>query len=142
MSDEQKLKLNYVAFASNWPDCPICPLVSSIDSPTYKVAKFFDKIIKNTVNLSKKFAAINTVQFSKDIVTPKMGDKQQLFSLDIVDMINWQKLTESKKLSNKEINEIVPKIYAILKQNYFIYNGEFCSVTKGLAMRAPLSATL
>ena len=128
-------------------------MINSIDAPSYKLAKQVDKIIKRVLLVSNEFSIKNSNTFANDIVGFEMSRFHHMFSLDIVDMysniptdevisILKSKLIDSNKLSDVEVNEIINVVSAVLKQNYFQFNEEFYSMTKGIAMGGPLSSTL
>ena len=132
---------------------PIRPLVNAIRSPTYKISKFMDNLLKSLLIVNNSFSVINSTQFAKTITGFKLADTQRMISLDIVNLytnipindlkkIIEKKLNECKKVSNDEIKQIMNILSIILKQNYFSYKGEYFISSKGLAMGGPLSSTL
>ena len=135
------------------PNQPIRPLVNAIGSPTYKVAKYLDSILKRLILINNVYSIINSGDFAKKLVNYKVGERHSMISLDIVNLYTnipldeletliRKKLTDYKKLSKIYIDQMMKLISTILKQNYFEFNGKFYITNKGLAMGAPLSSTL
>ena len=135
------------------PNNPIRPLVNAIGSPSYKLAKHVDKIIKNAIPINNNYNVKNSKQFAEKIKGRKLKNGELMISLDIVnlysnipieDAIKALKtaLNKSGKLSKAEIEQIIKCVETILKQDYFEYDSKFYSTNKGVAMGAPLSSTV
>lgn len=134
---------------------PIRPLVNTISSPSYKLAKHLDSTIKNILNLENKYNVKNSTDFRIRIELHKfkMNRGYKIFSLDIVNLyanipideaiqILERKLKESDKISDHECKELVHMIRIILDQNYFTYKGRLFKAENGVAMGGPLSYTI
>ena len=135
------------------PNNPIRPLVNAIGSPTYKLAKFLDKRIKSLITVTNDFSIVNSSKFANAINGHKMEGGQRMMSLDIVNLytnipveevksILEKRLVKCKKVSKKEIKEIMKLVAIVLKQNYFTYKDKYYICDKGVAMGGPLSGTL
>jgi hypothetical protein len=88
------------------PNNPIRPIVSS--SPTYKMSKFFTKILSNVVGKTSSFVkdSFDLKSQLKDLIIP---DDFRLFSLDVTSLFT--------NIPNQLISEIVDKKWNEIQQH-------------------------
>ena len=117
------------------PGAPIRPLVNAIQSPSYKLAKHLDRIIKSSLNLKNPYTIVNSIQLTKKLSKINVPKNSKLISLDIENLycnipveetldILEKRLTEAKKLSKEEIKELIQFFPLFLNENYLINNNE------------------
>jgi len=135
-------------------NCPPCrPILSAINTPTYKIAKFLVPILatltKNeyTVQDSFKFAEDIRKQNKKFVMASL--DVDSLFTnipLDETIQICANELFKGKKKTEKVNGLTKAQITALLKlatkQSFFLFNNNFYIQKDGVAMGNPLGPTL
>jgi hypothetical protein len=132
---------------------PIRPLINYTTAPSYKIAKLLQQIIKNNINLENDRSIKNNIDFVNKIKVTKLLPQYKIASFDIENLytnvpvtdtidILKENLIRKATMNTQEINELIILVQKILKQNYFTFNGQFYSQSKGLAMGSPLSGIL
>ena len=131
---------------------PIRPIVSSIGSVSYGVAKELARIIKPLVG-STELHVNNSKEFIEEIKKIKLEEGECITSYDVsalftsipipsaLDIIN-NKLLQDADLQNRT-NMTTPNIIELLdfclNNTYFTFKGVFYQQTKGAAMGSPVS---
>uniref|UniRef100_A0A1B6C8J6 Reverse transcriptase domain-containing protein n=1 Tax=Clastoptera arizonana TaxID=38151 RepID=A0A1B6C8J6_9HEMI len=132
---------------------PIRPLVNYTSAPSYKIAKKLEKIIKTNMVLERNYSLSNSYDLINEIKDSDVKMHHILASFDITSLytnipvdetldILHDKLNQSSSLLPEAIDELINLLKEILKQNYFMFQGEFYSQSDGLAMGSPLSGIL
>ncbi|XP_065213372.1 uncharacterized protein LOC135840674 [Planococcus citri] len=120
-------------------DVPLRPIVSSINGPTYNLAKYLSKELSPHVGNTTSFVK-NTADFvekTKDIITEE-GDI--LVSFDVESLFTKVPLKETLEYLEELFPNDLAKLFDhCLKASYFLYNGEFYEQKDGVAMGSPLS---
>ena len=131
---------------------PLKPIVSSIGSVTYGVAKEIARIIKPLVR-STEHHVNNSKEFIKEIKKIKLEEGECITSYDVsalftsvpvpaaLDIIN-NKLQQDADLPNRTnmaATNITKLLDFCLSNTYFIFQGVFYEQTKGAAMGSPVS---
>ena len=118
---------------------PLRPIVNTIGSPTYDLAKHLAKALKPLVGKTFSF-----IKYSSELVSKmkewKMSDNDLLTSFDVVSLYTKIPINEAveviKKVSNPETTHLVE---ICLRSTYFCFQGEIYEQTKGVAKGSPLS---
>ena len=131
---------------------PLRPIVSSIGSVSYGVAKEIARIIKPLVG-STEHHVNNSKEFIEEIKKMKLEEGECITSYDVsalftsipipsaLDIIN-NKLQEDTDLHNRTnmtTHNIIELLDFCLNNTYFIFQGVFYKQTKGAAMGSPVS---
>lgn len=111
------------------------PIVSCIDSPTYKLAKYINKILTNindtlTYNIKNSFELINLIN---NLTIP---DNHILISIDVTDLFtNIPKKLVVKAINNKwnlisfftniQLNDFIELVEFCFNSSYFLFDGLF-----------------
>lgn len=131
-------------------DIPLRPVVSCVQSPTYKLEKYLSNILKNVVGQTKN-TVINSWEFVEQIKNFSVPNNFEMCSLDVISMYTSIPKTLVMEVVNKRWKDIknhtnIPKdqfleaIKLCLYSSYFKYNECVYEQTNGLPMGAPLSA--
>jgi hypothetical protein len=130
----------------------IRPVINSTQAPTYKIAKFLNKIIKNHINLPTTFVAKNAQEVATDLDTIQIHNNNKLLTLDIKDLyvnmptqdiLHTTKFWLDKQNNDQTITQqILSILTVIMKQNYFKHNNQFYQPDTGIAMGSPISSLL
>lgn len=133
-------------------NCPIRPVVSNINSPTYFLGKWLNNYIKNVIDFRPKFGISNSNELIQEISKLELQEHYMLVSLDVKDLYTNIPTEELPKILrthmqvrnfiNEEIEIILSIMEHILSQSSFTFNNEFYAQETGLSMGAPTSAIL
>jgi len=124
-------------------------IISSIDSPTYKLAYYIQKIISN--NILKPHSHIdNSLQLVKKLEGVSLNDDYDLISLDAVSLftniptdlamesvaIRWDQISKGTKIPRCEMLNAIKKI---LDSTFFMFNNKIYKQKFGTPMGSPIS---
>jgi hypothetical protein len=120
-------------------DIPLRPIVNTIGSPTYELAKHVAKILSPLVGHTDSFIK-DSNEFIKIIKNEKVRPQDTLISFDVVSLFTKIPLDEAIQIV-KEITdpETANLAEVCLRSTFFSYQGEFYEKTSGVAMGSPLS---
>ncbi|SRR6266436_778540 len=131
------------------PGVPMRPIVSGIDSPTYKLSKFLVKQFSQLQTQPKSFSVKNNLEFISKVKDIKLSPNDYLVSFDITAMFPSIPITETiefleslltdNNFTPTEINELVVLTRLCMNQNSFQFNGRYYTQTFGTAMGNCLS---
>ena len=129
---------------------PFRPILSAINTPTYKLAKFLVPILKSLT--SNEHTVKDSFAFAEEIVEQDsecfMGslDVDSLFTnipleetIDICTNTLFENMEKVEGLSKIEFKELLS---LATKESYFIFNGQLYKQVDGVAMGSPLGPTL
>lgn len=133
-------------------DTPLRPIVSSIGSPTYRLAKELAQILSPLTGNTESFVK-NSTEFVNSIRNLQIDDDDCLASFDVVSLftsvpinealdIVAQRLEEDDTLMERTpipTKEIHMLAEVCLKSTYFQYGNQFYEQIEGAAMGSPLS---
>jgi hypothetical protein len=131
------------------PNIPIRPVVNNINAPTYKVARFMAKSLKDYLNLTNTYNTVNSHSLAQGISKLTINEHRKLVTYDIKDL--YVNIPIDKTLhitdfflrinNNKATirSQILGLMQTTLAQNYFKFNEEFYQPQKDIAMGSPLS---
>ena len=124
---------------------PFRPILSAINTPTYKSAKFLVPFLKSLT--SNEYTVKNLLAFAKEIVEQDseffMGslDVDSLFTnipleetIDICTNTLFENMEKVEGLSKIEFKELLS---LATKESYFIFNGKLYKQVDGVAMGSP-----
>ena len=131
---------------------PLRPIVSSIGSVAYGVAKILANIIKPLMGCSEHHVQ-NSQMFVEEIKDMKLEKGECITSYDVVALftsipissaieVMKKKLEEDTELQNRTIlpvNNILEILAFCLNNTYFVFQDTFYEQTKGAAMGSPIS---
>ena len=131
---------------------PYRPIVSCIDSPTYKLSKYLANILSNVVG-ETEYGIKNSFDFVNKIKNIQIPEEHMLFSLDVtslytnipihlaLDIVNnkWQDISHYTKLTKEEFNKAVK---FCLTNTYFEFDNSYYKQIEGCAMGSPISSVI
>ena len=137
------------------PDRPMRPIVSSIGSPTYYLAKELTRILSPLVGNSPHHIT-NSSQFAQLIAGTSVGESDKMVSFDVKSLFTKvpvkeavsrisslldrdTTLGERTNLPPRVIIEMIEKVFST---TYFQLGTDFYEQTEGAAMGSPLSPVL
>ena len=133
-------------------DTPLRPIVSSIDSPTYKLAKHLANILQPLVGTTSSYVK-DSEDFVKKLETTDVQHNDIMVSFDVVSLFTKvptgdalrvikDLLAEDDTLRERTIllpADIVSLTGLCLNTTYFHFGGNFYEQVEGAAMGSPLS---
>ena len=133
-------------------DAPLRPIVSSVDSVTYNVAKHVAYIIGPLVGKSEHHI-VNSQDFVDKIRDIQLDDDETITSYDVsalftcvpsdeaVDVVRGflAKDTTWKERTNLDSEQVCELLELCLSTTYFVYNGKYYKQCHGCAMGSPVS---
>ena len=136
-------------------DIPMHPIVSTINSPTYKLAKELARIL-TPLTRHTAYTVKNSAAFVKRIQDIHMTPQDQLVSFDIKNLFTEvpveaalkvveEKLTKDQTLrerANIPVPQLVELTNLCLRSTYFQLGEEFYEQLDGAAMGSPLSPVI
>jgi hypothetical protein len=131
---------------------PIRPVVNMCSSPSYKLAGFVSKCLRNILCLPFSFNVKNSPQLIHDLLDLKFEPQYRLCSFDTISMYTniptdvlpniLQNIMEAQWVDTGYIKHILTLVQVVLGQNYFRHENELFQQIEGLAMGAPTSSLL
>jgi hypothetical protein len=116
-------------------DVPLRPIVNTIGSPTYELAKHVAKILSPLVGHTDSF-----IKVSNDFINIIKNEKVILISFDVVSLFTKTPLDEAIQIVKELTDPDTAKLAEVcLRSTFFSYQGEFYEQTSGVAMGSPLS---
>jgi hypothetical protein len=118
---------------------PLRPIVNTIGSPTYELAKYVARILGPLVGKTDSY-----IKDSKDFVElikkEKIESKDMLISFDVVSLFTKIPLNEAIQVIKEVADPQTAKLAEVcLQSTFFSFQGEFFEQTSGVAMGSPLS---
>lgn len=128
-------------------------MLAAHNSPTNKVEKFLNHLLKQKIKWKPKYTVKNSVELAKKLKELNLPPNAKLISLDVDSLFTNVDVKETvstiqniankdSNLSSSEIKEICHLIEFCTKHNYFQYKEEFFRLKDGLPMGSPLSLHL
>jgi hypothetical protein len=129
---------------------PICPVVNSIQAPTYKLAKFLAKKVGELIiELRNIYVANNSKQVACDLTRNKIYENHTLTNFDIrnfhVNLPIQEILIIVKTLLSLNITEhntnrqCTMLLREIINQNYFQFDKNYYKGNTGITMGSPIA---
>jgi hypothetical protein len=118
---------------------PLRPIVNTIGSPTYELAKYVAKILGPLVGQTDSFIK-DSNDFINIIKNEKVKPDDTLISFDVVSLFTKIPLNEAILVVKEVTDPKTTKLAEVcLRSTFFSYQGEFYEQTSGVAMGSPLS---
>jgi len=131
---------------------PIRPVIDNTQAPSYKIAKFLDRRIKEYVNLPNTYTVQNSNEMAQELQKIHTAKNHKMITLDIKDLcvkLPKQGIIQAtaiwmdrNKVGTDTKEQIIQLLNVIIEQNYFQYNNQYFKPEKGIAMGSPVSGTL
>ncbi|XP_014614262.1 PREDICTED: uncharacterized protein LOC106792377 [Polistes canadensis] len=129
------------------------PVVSSIGSPCYKLAKFVHQTLTKSISNKLVFSIKNSFEFAEIIREIKLPEGYILVSLDVISLFtnipkelvlktineDWKELAKSIKVPKNILVELIQFCFEL---SYFQFNGSFYQQMDGSSMGNPASPVL
>ena len=120
---------------------PLRPIVSSINSPTYKLAQFLAKILQPTAERCASYVR-NSQHFIERVKDIVLDPTDLLISFDVTSLFTMIPISEAIESIKKEMNpssDILDLIQHCLNNTYFSFNGNIYKQVQGAPMGSPIS---
>ncbi|XP_071439841.1 uncharacterized protein [Hetaerina americana] len=127
-------------------EIPLRPIVSSLGSPTYKLAQFLARSLKPcTGNTTSNVR--DSSHFIEILGSINVSPRDILVGFDVVSLFTKVPVRESlailQRFTSKGLPPDFPKLVEFcLESNYFLWNGDIYQQTEGAAMGSPLSPAI
>jgi hypothetical protein len=131
---------------------PIRPVIDNTQAPSYKIAKFLDRRIKEYVNLPNTYTVQNSNEMVQELQKLHTAKNHKMITLDIKDLyVNLPKQgiiqstatwMDKNKVCTDIKEQITQMLKVIIEQNYFQHNNQYFKQQKGIAMGSHISGTL
>lgn len=131
---------------------PIRPVVSSINTPTQKIARFLNNKLRHLIEFNPKYVLKNSQDLIAKIKDVKIPDNSFLISLDVTNLYTNVPVEEVKEIVKEHLitnnidqeilNNYVSLLDICLQQNVCIFNDKKWKQLDGLAMGSPISCLL
>lgn len=128
---------------------PVRPVVSYLDAPTYKLARKLNSVVKEKSSFKPACCLKNSLDLIDKIKDIHLPNNSILLSLDVDSLFTnvpymetlgiLRDLFEKQLLHPAEVDELIDMITICMKQNYFVFDGQYYLQSDGLAMGSPLS---
>ncbi|XP_044745169.1 uncharacterized protein LOC123307032 [Coccinella septempunctata] len=127
------------------PDNPLRPIISSVNSPTSKLAKFVADILKSAYNPNNDYYIMDPFDFANQINDFQLPNNHKIASFDVVNLFGnldknniikilekkWEQIQEHANIDKELFLEIT---LFILENNYCTFRGKFYQQVFGCAM--------
>ena len=118
---------------------PLRPIVNTIDSPTYELAKYVARILGPLVGKTDSYIK-DSREFVELIKEEKIDSKDMLISFDVVSLFTKIPLNEAIQVIKEVADPQTTRLAEVcLKSTFFSFQGEFFEQTSRVAMGSPLS---
>ncbi|XP_046397983.1 uncharacterized protein LOC124164734 [Ischnura elegans] len=122
---------------------PLRPIVSQIDAPTYRLAKYLARTLQNHTGTTTTHVK-NSAHFVKMIRDMTIANEDIRVSFDIVSLFTNVPITESVEIVRTLVDSGIPKDFPdlvnhCLRNSFLLWNGDFYDQPDGAAMGSPLS---
>lgn len=131
---------------------PIRPVVSYIDTPTYKIAKFVNHFITRIVEFKPRYTVKNRIELINNINNINLNVDYEMVSFDVTNLFTNIPVQETLQLlsgiisdhvqDTEDTTNMMKLISLCMDQNYCKFNEKFYSMTDGVPMGSPLSCVI
>jgi len=120
-------------------EVPLRPIVNTIGSPTYELAKYVASILAPLVGKTSSYIK-DSNQFVNFIKNTTVDPEDKLVSFDVVQLFTKIPLDEAIQVVKEVADPQTAKLAEIcLRSTFFSFQGEIFEQTSGVAMGSPLS---
>ncbi|XP_046406364.1 uncharacterized protein LOC124171266 [Ischnura elegans] len=122
---------------------PLRPIVSQIDAPTYRLAKYLARTLQNHTGTTTTHVK-NSAHFVEMIRYMTIANEDIMVSFDVVSLFTNVPIAESVEIVRTLVDSGIPKDFPdlvnhCLRNSIFLWNGDFYDQSDGAAMGSPLS---
>ena len=131
---------------------PIRPVVNNINSPTHDIARYFNKILLNLIELPYTYNVSNSSTLAMDLTKLRITPQHKCITLDVKDLYVNIPIKEILDIVNKHLRrnnidkqtteQCIGLLGVILNNSYFTFNNKYYTNNKGIAMGSPISGTI
>lgn len=159
--DENKAELAHLYFLpkAHKPGTPLRPIVAGLKSPTIKISKWLDSILRPLFDqMANKTSILNGIQLVSILekwATSKLNRDTLFLTMDVSDLYTMvpqeggiqaiKKMLHTfqiKQIQGVKTSTILLLARYVMKNNYFIYDNCYYKQTRGGAMGSPLTLTV
>jgi hypothetical protein len=133
-----------VLIKTNKQGTPIRPVVNNRPAPSYKLAKFLNRLLTQLIPLPYIYALKNTSEMAHVLTTLYVDNQHRVATFDIKDLYVklpirnfidatafWLSMHHTQPLLTKQT---ITLIHTALNQDYFQYNQQYYKPQTGIAM--------
>ncbi|XP_047020588.1 uncharacterized protein LOC124630667, partial [Helicoverpa zea] len=126
------------------PNAPLRPIVSQIDSPTYRLAQHLAKVLSPLRGNTAAYVK-DSYHFVSEIKHLQLADNETMVSFDVQSLFTCLPVEDCIKIVSKKLAENnMPTEYAellkhCLTSGYLLWNNHFYTQVDGVAMGSPVS---
>ncbi|CAK1598337.1 unnamed protein product [Parnassius mnemosyne] len=126
------------------PNAPLRPIVSQIDSPTYKLAQHLAKILSPLRGHTRAHTK-DSYQFVSEIKDLHLADNETMVSFDVQSLFTCLPIEDCISIVTRKLEDNnMPTEYAVLLKHcltsgYLLWKEEFYMQVDGVAMGSPVS---
>jgi hypothetical protein len=118
---------------------PLRPIVNTIGSPTYNIAKYLTTLLKPHIGKTSSYIKDST-HFIEKIKDLQLERDDLLVSFDVVSLFTNVPIKEVLQHIDSLFPKDIVSLYEMcLCESYFLWNGEYYEQLDGVAMGSPLS---
>ncbi|CAF4467629.1 unnamed protein product, partial [Rotaria magnacalcarata] len=156
---EAKLAHLYYLPKTHKPGTPLRPIVSGLKHPTIKISTYLDQLLRPLFNkIGLKTTTTSGFEVMKQVYewsTTNLRKETLLCTIDVVDLYTMIPQTEGvlaikkmldylelKQIGGLKIETIIRLSRFVMKNNYFLYEGQYYHQIRGGAMGSPLTLTI
>ncbi|XP_045534547.1 uncharacterized protein LOC123721120 [Papilio machaon] len=126
------------------PNWPLRPIVSQIDSPTYKCSRHMADFLQTLTGKTTSFIRDSThfIRLLRDI---RIQDDEAMVSFDVASLFTNVPVAETIDIIKQHLivnnlpTEYISLIEFCLKSGYFLWRGDFYLQVDGVAMGSPIA---
>ncbi|CAG4951020.1 unnamed protein product [Parnassius apollo] len=126
------------------PNAPLRPIVSQIDSPTYKLAQHLAKVLLPLRGHTRAHTK-DSYHFVSEIKDLHLADNETMVSFDVQSLFTCLPIEDCKSIVTRklEYNNMLAEYSVLLKHcltsGYLLWKEEFYKQVDGVAMGSPVS---
>ena len=118
---------------------PLRPIVNSIGSPTYALAKYLTGLLQPLVGKCSHHVK-NSFQFIEILDNIKVNSTDILVSFDVESLFTKVPLKETLELLSSHFDAKIINLFRhVLTSTYFLFDGNYYEQSDGVAMGSPIS---
>jgi hypothetical protein len=124
------------------PGVPQRPIISTIGSPTYRLAQHFARLLSGHSGHSPHYIK-NSIEFVQVLSSLQVDTNDIMVSFDIVSLFTKVPIRETIDLLGRHFEEDALGLFGLfLTTSYLTFNGQFYAQTDGVAMGSPFSPVI
>jgi hypothetical protein len=128
--------------------CILFVVVNNINAPTYKLAKFLTKTLKEYITLKYQYNAVNSKVLAQELKHFKLNNNHRLITFDVKDLyvniptaetLNIAKIMLDTQNNRNITQQILQLLNTTLQQNYLTFANKIYQPITGISTGSPLS---